>query len=109
MFIGEQGTGKSTVAKIISTFLWLEMAFARGDYDGFASSDFRTLCKNQLLDECFKDSTDIEYEGEAFCFKYSEGKFSVSKNKKADYHRPKIIYVPSERNLLSIVEKFLDS
>ena len=31
IFIGNQGSGKSTVAKLISTFMWLEKALIRGD------------------------------------------------------------------------------
>ena len=33
VFIGNQGSGKSTVAKVISTFTWIEKALVRGDYD----------------------------------------------------------------------------
>jgi predicted ATPase len=31
VFIGNQGSGKSTVAKLISSFMWLEKALIRGD------------------------------------------------------------------------------
>ena len=33
IFIGNQGSGKSIVAKLISTFTWIEKALIRGDYD----------------------------------------------------------------------------
>lgn len=33
VFIGNQGAGKSTVAKLISTFTWIEKALVRGDYN----------------------------------------------------------------------------
>lgn len=33
LFIGGQGTGKTTVAKLFSLCSWLEKAFFRGDYD----------------------------------------------------------------------------
>ena len=33
LFIGGQGPGKTTVAKLFSLCSWLEMAFFRGDYD----------------------------------------------------------------------------
>ena len=33
VFIGNQGSGKSTIAKLISTFTWIEKALIRGDYD----------------------------------------------------------------------------
>ena len=32
ILIGDQGTGKSTIAKIISTCTWLEKALVRGDF-----------------------------------------------------------------------------
>jgi len=32
VFVGNQGSGKSTVAKLISTFIWIEKALVRGDY-----------------------------------------------------------------------------
>ena len=33
VFIGDQGSGKSTVAKLISTFLWIEKALTKGQYE----------------------------------------------------------------------------
>ena len=33
VFIGNQGAGKSTVAKLFSTFSWMEKALVRGDYE----------------------------------------------------------------------------
>jgi predicted ATPase len=33
VFIGNQGSGKSAVAKIISIFTWIEKALVRGDFD----------------------------------------------------------------------------
>ena len=32
VFVGHQGSGKSTVAKLISTCTWIEKALVRGDY-----------------------------------------------------------------------------
>jgi len=32
-FIGNQGSGKSTVAKLIATFMWIEKALVRGNYN----------------------------------------------------------------------------
>ena len=33
VFVGNQGSGKSTVTKLISLFTWIEKALFRGDYD----------------------------------------------------------------------------
>ena len=45
MFIGNQGSGKSTVAKLISTFSWMEKVLTRGDYKEkeFTASRFRSV------------------------------------------------------------------
>ena len=43
VFIGNQGSGKSTVAKLISTFSWIEKAIYRGDIDD-------TLSRQKVLD-----------------------------------------------------------
>ena len=47
LFIGEQGTGKSTVAKLFSLCSWLEKAFFRDDYDvaTFGTLDFYEICR----------------------------------------------------------------
>lgn len=108
LFIGDQGTGKSTVAKLISMCSWIEKAFFRGDYDiaDFNEIDFAYLCKNQLLGNAINEKTEIEYIGEAYIFTYKNSHFSTIINEDSfrTYVRPKIMYVPSERNVLSIVK-----
>ena len=32
MIIGPQGSGKSTIAKVLSTLMWIEKALVRGDF-----------------------------------------------------------------------------
>ena len=108
LFIGDQGTGKSTVAKLVSIFSWLEKALFRDDYDAnsFDITDFRYLYKNQLLNDSFNEDTKIEYRGDAFYFLYKNSKFSIEKRNETfvNYIRPKIMYIPSERNILSVVK-----
>ena len=112
LFIGDQGTGKSTVAKLVSICSWLEKALFRGDYDAesFNASDFKELYKNQLLSEAFGKDTEIEYVGDAYRFLYKDKSFKAKVNEKGkdNYFRPKIMYIPSERNVLSVV-KNIDS
>lgn len=45
VFIGNQGSGKSCVAKLISTFMWIEKALVRSDYAiaDFSAEKFRVL------------------------------------------------------------------
>lgn len=108
LFIGDQGTGKSTVAKLISIFSWLEKALFRGDYDidSFDVTDFRYLYRNQLLNDFFSEKTELEYYGEAYHFLYKDSLFVIEEMTDAinTYIRPKIMYIPSERNILSVVK-----
>ena len=108
LFIGDQGTGKSTVAKLVSIFTWLEKALFRGDYDAnsFDAIDFRYLYQNQLLNDSFNEYTEIEYIGDAYRFLYKNSDFNIERRNETflNYIRPKIMYIPSERNILSIVK-----
>lgn len=107
VFIGNQGSGKSTVAKLISTFTWMEKALVRGDIkakDLEIYNRFRKKhCAYQNIHNFFRDESQIEYSGVAYSFKYSETNFKVSKNKPEDYLIPKVMYVPAERNFVSAV------
>ena len=105
-FIGDQGTGKSTVAKIFSTFCWLEKAFEREYYDELSFSDFVDLCSYQRLPrEYFKSETELSYKGQAFEFSIRKEKFEFKKNDNNNkYVCPKIVYIPSERNTVSVLE-----
>lgn len=107
VFIGEQGTGKSTIAKLISTLLWLEKDIVqkRRDFTQFKTEDFIKLCKNQKINGYFKTETYICYQSYIFNFEYKESKFSITQKKDlSKYNGKKIMYIPSERNLISVLE-----
>ncbi len=108
VFCGNQATGKSIVAKLYSSFVWLEKAFIRGDFNtaSFSTEDFLSICTNQRIGRYFRSNTYLEYRGEAYGFTYCEGMFSaeISSSDLSSYERPKIMYVPSERNLLTVLE-----
>lgn len=107
VFIGEQGSGKSTIAKIYSTFAWLEKAFFCG-FDittDFSEEDFIKLCSNQLLPNFyFTYKTDLEYIGNYYKFAFKNGILYFNSIDSEKYIRPKIMYIPSERNLVSVLE-----
>ena len=65
VFIGNQASGKSTVAKVYSTSVWLEKAFIRGDYDinDFDAEDFRNLIANHGIEEYWTTYSEISYKG----------------------------------------------
>ncbi|MCB9287530.1 MAG: ATP-binding protein [Lewinellaceae bacterium] len=114
VFIGNQGSGKSTVAKLISTFSWIEKALTRGDYDikwFTRKNKFRnTYCSYHRLENYFfdingNDTADLEYRGDSYSMKYQKGDFSiVESTQKNTYSLPQIMYVPAERNFISTVK-----
>lgn len=120
MFIGNQGTGKSTVAKLISTFIWIEKALTRGDFNKeyFERKDvFRSRLQYHKIEEYFDsidlngkvipygdDHAELEYIGQSYSIKYYKRHLKIEENRKERYPLPQIMYVPSERNFLSTVD-----
>lgn len=109
VFIGDQGSGKSTVAKLISTFSWLEKSLYRGDVsvEQLNISVFETLCKQQELGEYFSKDTLLNFEGDVYSFECDaeKGFFKGKENQPqgSSYVLPKIQYVSAARNLLTIL------
>ena len=111
VFIGDQGSGKSTVAKLISILTWMEKARNRGEriMQNINFDRFIQLCNYQGISNYIMSGTEVEYIGNAFSIKIngdnvpdirpvSEGKYIV----------PKIMYVPAERNFLSTIRAAYD-
>ena len=109
VLIGDQGTGKSTIVKLFSTLTWLEKAIlAKRIYKtSLKFEDIKSLFSMQNIpEEYFKKGSLIEYESNTLAIKIENLILSIKKKngKDNDYCCPKIQYVPSERNLLSIVD-----
>ena len=107
VFIGNQATGKSTIAKIFSTCTWIEKALYTGNIKESYVKSYRRFekefCAYQGLKDYFKNDTYLEYIGDAYSFIYSNKSFEIKKSKNK-YLTPKIMYVPAERNFLSLVD-----
>ncbi len=105
---GSQGVGKSCIAKLYSTFSWLEKALVRGDftikYLTLYNRFVKTYCAFQNLQNYFSTDTYLHYRGTAFEMVYQDSKLQVTSISHSEYERPQIIYIPAERNLLSVVE-----
>ena len=107
VFIGDQGTGKSTIVKVYSTLTWLEKAIvAKKIYNGkFSIKDIKNLFSQQNIpSEYFTDKTNIEYDSNVLHISIIASEISISKKTfiNDEYKSPQIQYIPSERNLLSI-------
>lgn len=108
LFCGSQGVGKSCIAKLYSTFSWIEKALVRGDFTIKYLTQYNrfinTYCAFQNLHNYFSKDTYLHYQGTAFEMVYSAGKLQITSLQHSEYERPQIIYIPAERNLLSVVE-----
>jgi ABC-type multidrug transport system ATPase subunit len=110
VFIGTQGSGKSTIAKLISTVTWLEKALFRGDFGSskLSFSRFKEHLEYQNILSYLTDGSEIDYQGEAYEISYRNRKITTRKHDGDTYSFPKIMYVPSERNLVSSVSNVND-
>ena len=107
-FIGNQGSGKSTVAKLIATFMWIEKVLVRGDYDKKwfeRKNRFKnTFLPYHRIENYLKNDTFIQYEGEAYEITYENEFLKLEEKKSNDYSLPQIMYIPSERNFIAYVK-----
>ena len=118
-FIGNNGSGKSTAAKLISIFTWLEKTLVRNKNIANQLSDeiFRNFCLQHDISEYFSGNTQISFEGNVFRFDYDEKSRSFTSENIStgkDYIMPKIQYVSAARNLLTILysisqQSFMDA
>ena len=109
VFIGDQGSGKSTVAKLISTFMWMEKAMNRGDLDIRTGADILKIIAWHRLKDYFNfdnQNFEIEFEGDKRKISYSTKNSppKIDQIESSNYIVPKISYVPAERNFLSSIK-----
>lgn len=106
ILIGPQSNGKSTIAKILSTCLWLEKEACTSlndtiinDGDEFVSQveDF-----HRMHNYIHRDSSYIEYQSPYITIIYDKGQFSMTFKDNLSYNRLKISYMPSDRNIVTM-------
>lgn len=102
---GNQATGKSTIAKLYSTCAWLEKKIDSGEFPKrILKSTFVDSLAYHKIDCYLKKESEIQYIGESCVITYSDQRISVELIKESDYIRPKIVYIPAERNFCTSIE-----
>lgn len=122
VFIGPQGSGKSTIAKIISFCSWLEKDNSVAE-QACSEGLIARLTSFHHMEGYFSQESEILYEGDNIAFIYNLANgldASISKRfvnncneckseKEAILHtdnkniNPKVAYIPAERNFVSAV------
>lgn len=108
-FIGPQSSGKSTVAKILSTCEWIEkkVETTRNEQAIGNGDNFRNLVEGFHKMESYFDKMKesyVLYKTEFIEILYEHRNLSIHLNRASDYHRQKICYIPAERNAVTLQE-----
>lgn len=105
--IGPQSSGKSTIAKILSTCSWVEKEVAT-TMDEHAVANvgaFRALMEEfHKMKDYFDENAEILYETEVIRIYLKGDIYDVKLKNQEQYHREKICYIPSERNSVTLPE-----
>lgn len=107
--IGPQSSGKSTVAKILSTCEWIEkeVEITRDEKAICNGESFRALVESfHKMEEYFDRGVEsvVSYSTDYVEIHYEHREISVQLKKEASYHRQKICYIPAERNMVTLPE-----
>lgn len=107
--IGPQSSGKSTVAKILSTCEWIEkkVETTRNENVIGSGDDFRALVESFHKMESYFDKDKesyIQYKTDYIEILYEHRQLNIHMNREAEYHRQKICYIPAERNAVTLQE-----
>ena len=118
VLIGNQGSGKSTVAKLLATFAWMEKDAYRRDNSICSATNFYDNITNFLKYHCIDkyvkdDNTFLFYEGAVAQICYSPSNEMESEDcpftlLPCKYQLPKITYFPAERSFISSIKNIKD-
>ena len=112
MFCGPQGSGKSTITKVASSMMWLEKAayvigWVREEEVSFGKEFLCGVLDWHGLNSYFRTGTEISYHGDYVDMDFVQGKLTIRTRPQngCTYGKPKIMYIPAERNFLHIITK----
>lgn len=120
LFIGDQGTGKSCIAKLFSMFKWLEKVLSQKKYKQNYFEQYNRfltkLCSYHRIDSFVQADSFLMFESKHYIFEYQEGSFRIYNNENIggsfqtnetseDVNGlAKIMYIPAERSIVSVAE-----
>jgi len=106
ILIGPQSNGKSTIAKVLSTCLWLEKEACTSLSTDVVKNgeEFKNLIEDfhRMHNYIHPDKSIIKYSSPFIEIEYNKGDFSMSFLNNLYYERMKITYVPSDRNVVTM-------
>ena len=106
ILIGPQSSGKSTIAKLMSTCLWIEKEACTSLSLNIIDSGlaFRNLVEDfhRIHGYIHPDSSYISYDSDYVSIIYDRDQFSMSFKANENYRRLKISYIPSDRNIVTM-------
>lgn len=114
VIIGPQSLGKSTILKVASYCTWVEKRIElTQNYTQFAQGDsfIKELVEFHKLNGYVHPNTYIEYETDFMKLSYNHEKLLFQfmwKNQRWEYKRPKVSYIPSERNLVAAIPNWYE-
>jgi energy-coupling factor transporter ATP-binding protein EcfA2 len=106
VLIGPQSSGKSTIAKLLSTCLWLEKeACTTLSSDVLPNGvDFKKFVEDfhRMHGYIHSESSEVKYESDFVIIQYIRGEFSLRIKPNNKYRRIKVSYIPSDRNVITM-------
>lgn len=114
VIIGPQSLGKSTILKVTSYCTWVEKRIElTQDYTYFAKEDafINELVEFHKLSGYIHQDTYIEYETDYMKFSYNHFNRMFQfewKERRWEYRRPKVSYIPSERNMVAAIPNWYE-
>ena len=106
-FIGPQSSGKSTVAKILSSCMWLEKEVLTTLNDKVLADGaafVRLVESFHKIEGYFEDGSFVQYDTDFISIMYSDKDIKITRKENEDYRREKICYIPAERNMVTLPE-----
>ena len=105
--IGPQSSGKSTIAKILSTCCWVEKEVAT-TMDEHAVQNamafIALMVEFHKMTDYFEEDSEILFETDVVSISLKGKDFKVQLKNQDSYRREKICYIPSERNSVTLPE-----